>query len=152
MPVHDWTRVPAGIFHAFHVDWVGALQRTLNSGRMPGDYYALAEQHMTEEDDEGDDGRTFGPDILTLHVDGFGDDSVPPPPDWAPDKSDGGIAVAEAPPKVAQRRAMSDPVRYAIRRRTVAVRHVSGDRLVALVEIVSPREQAQFAGDRMVRR
>src|SRR5579872_4893945 len=27
MPVHDWTRVEAGIFHAFHVAWVPELQR-----------------------------------------------------------------------------------------------------------------------------
>lgn len=22
MPMHDWTRVAAGIFHAFHHDWI----------------------------------------------------------------------------------------------------------------------------------
>ena len=151
MPVHDWTRVPAGIFHAFHNAWITRLQDVLNGGRMPEGYYALGEQSMREEDD-GADGRSFGPDVLALQIDGFGEDSVPPPPGWTPDESDGGIAVAEAPPKVAQRRTMSEDMRFALRRRrSIAVRHVSGDRLVALVEIVSPgnkhelREIERFA-------
>ena len=25
MPIHDWTRVDAGLFHAFHHDWVTIL-------------------------------------------------------------------------------------------------------------------------------
>jgi len=45
MPVHDWTRVDAGIFHAFHHDWITDLARALNRGILPGDYYALPEQH-----------------------------------------------------------------------------------------------------------
>ncbi len=27
MPIHDWTRVDAGLFHAFHHDWVTVLSR-----------------------------------------------------------------------------------------------------------------------------
>ena len=27
MPIHDWTRVDAGLFHAFHQDWIGVLAR-----------------------------------------------------------------------------------------------------------------------------
>jgi len=44
MPVHDWTGVPAGIFHDFHHDWITMLKRALNAGRLPSGYYALAEQ------------------------------------------------------------------------------------------------------------
>ena len=29
MPVHDWTRVDAGIFHAFHHDWITDVRRVL---------------------------------------------------------------------------------------------------------------------------
>jgi hypothetical protein len=29
MPIHDWTRVDAGLFHAFHHDWVSVLSRAL---------------------------------------------------------------------------------------------------------------------------
>ena len=135
MPLHDWTRVPAGIYHAFHLDWIGALQRSLNSGRMPEGYYALAEQAFTEQDMDDGDTRRFGPDVLALQV---GNDS-----EWS--GSGGGTAVAEAPPAVAQKRAMPsveampDDMAHALRRRNrLAVRHVTGDRLVALIEIVSP--------------
>lgn len=30
MPVHDWTRVEAGIFHDFHTAWIPELRRALN--------------------------------------------------------------------------------------------------------------------------
>ena len=29
MPVHDWTRVAAGIFHHFHHDWITEIARAL---------------------------------------------------------------------------------------------------------------------------
>ena len=32
MPIHDWTRVDAGLFHAFHHDWITTLTRALNAG------------------------------------------------------------------------------------------------------------------------
>jgi hypothetical protein len=44
MPVHDWTRVEAGTFHAFHGYWNGHLMDALNSGLLPPDHYALAVQ------------------------------------------------------------------------------------------------------------
>jgi hypothetical protein len=44
MPVHDWTRVDAGIFHAFHHDRITYLSRALNRGLLPAEYYALPEQ------------------------------------------------------------------------------------------------------------
>ena len=44
MPIHDWTRVDAGIFHDFHHTWITEIKRVLNSGLLPPDYYALAEQ------------------------------------------------------------------------------------------------------------
>ena len=135
MPVHDWTRVDAGIYHPFHNGWLTRLQDALNGGIMPDCYYTLAEQHM-REDEEG--GRGYGPDLLTLHLNGWGEGPGDDEP-FTPDTDDrGGVALAEAPPKVAQRRELPGadlPIR---RRRSIAVRHVSGDRLVALIEIVSP--------------
>jgi hypothetical protein len=44
MPVHDWTRVDAGTFHAFHTSWISQLMKALNTGLLPKYYYALAEQ------------------------------------------------------------------------------------------------------------
>jgi hypothetical protein len=55
MPVHDWTRVNAGIFHHFHQCWIDELQRALNRGLLPESYYALAEHYA----------GGFGPDVLT---------------------------------------------------------------------------------------
>ena len=44
MPIHDWTRVEAGTFHALHFFWVAALTNALNSGGLPRGYYALVER------------------------------------------------------------------------------------------------------------
>src|ERR1700686_2693078 len=43
MPIHDWTRVGAGTFHAFHHAWIAHLMEALNEGMLPPDYYALTE-------------------------------------------------------------------------------------------------------------
>src|SRR5438445_2447916 len=56
MPMHDWARVPAGIFHAFHHRWISAISDVLNAGLLPDAYYALPEQQAAG----------FGPDVLTL--------------------------------------------------------------------------------------
>src|SRR4029453_4670140 len=44
MPIHDWSRTYAMLFHALHVAWIGELQRALNAGLLPEGYYALGEQ------------------------------------------------------------------------------------------------------------
>lgn len=117
MGVHDWTLVDAGIFHAFHSLWISQINNVLNEGLLPQGFYALPEQHA---------GRTIT-DLLTLHVSPA---SVEPFP-----QTTGGTAVAEAPPRV-RRRQRFDAI--AARPRSLAIRHVSGHRLIALVEIVSP--------------
>lgn len=124
MPIHDWTRVDAGIFHDFQTVWIAHLRTALNDGLLPSGYYALAEQHT---------GRPIA-EVLTLHVSPMGQESgaLPLPP--APDS--GGVAVAEAPPRTRRRQVVA-PATMA-RRRSLAIRHVSGHRLVALLEIVSP--------------
>ncbi len=43
MPVHDWTRVDVGLFHAFHQHWIIALCDALNTAGLPADYFALLE-------------------------------------------------------------------------------------------------------------
>jgi hypothetical protein len=124
MPLHDWTRVDAGIFHAFHVAWIPEIQGTLNGGLLPEGYYALAEQHA---------GRSIA-DVLTLHASSADSrqrpERLPLPP------ATGGVALADAPPR-ARRRHTVQPEALG-RRRSLAIRHVSGHRLIALIEIVSP--------------
>ncbi len=35
MPMHDWTRVDAGIYHHFHGRWLFALADALHLGGLP---------------------------------------------------------------------------------------------------------------------
>ena len=41
MPIHDWTRVKAGIFHHFHHEWISEISRSINHRLRGTDYYAL---------------------------------------------------------------------------------------------------------------
>lgn len=120
MPVHDWTRVEADIFHDLHNAWLTEIRTALNGGLLPDGFYALTEQHA---------GRSIA-DVLTLHASPAPLEPFPPLP------LSGETAVAEAPPRV-QRRQTIEPAASA-RRRSLAIRHVSGHRLVALIEILSP--------------
>jgi Protein of unknown function (DUF4058) len=43
MPIHDWTRVPAGTFHFFHQRWIQDIADTLNAGGLPQGYFAMSE-------------------------------------------------------------------------------------------------------------
>lgn len=117
MPVHDWTRVDAGLFHAFHQGWTIALCNSLNAGVLPPGYFALPEQVISGPI----------PDVLTLHQG--------PRIDPAPD-STGGPAVMTVPPRVrfVQR---AEANRYARKANRITVRHEHG-RVVAVMEIVSP--------------
>ena len=127
MPVHDWSRVEAGIFHDFHHAWIEEIKRALNSGMLSEDYYALAEQHAAG----------FGPDVLTLsgpqRNQGDGDSGERP-------ASHGGNLITVSPP--INLTAEADLEFYRRKQSTVTVRHVSGDRVVAMVEIVSPGNKA----------
>jgi hypothetical protein len=128
MPIHDWTRVNAGIFHHFHHEWISTISRALNAGSLPPDYYALAEQIA----------GGLGPDVLTLESarpqpvgsSGNGPATADPP-------GRGGLALATSPPKV-RFTATAEPDRYARKRSRIAIRHSSGDQVVAIIEIVSP--------------
>ena len=124
MPVHDWTRVDAGLFHSFHQSWTVALSNTLNGGVLPPDYFALVEQ------------RILGPipDVLTLRLSpGSGDSS----------ESGGGLAVATTPPRARPIRRKEADI-YAAKANRITVRHRHGD-VVAVLEIVSPGNKASKA-------
>lgn len=137
MPIHDWRRVEAGIFHDFRHAWIAEIGRVLNGGLLPDTYYALAEQHAAG----------FGPDILTLeHVPG--DDEPAPSRPTDETANGGGVGLLVAPPKV-RIRAETDMEFYRRKQSTVVVRHVSGDRMVAVVEIVSPGNKSGQKAFRM---
>ena len=42
MPIHDGTRVAAGIVHDFHHEWISAIKRALNGGLLPPGSCAMA--------------------------------------------------------------------------------------------------------------
>jgi hypothetical protein len=44
MPIHDWSRVDAGVFHAFRQRWIVALCDALNAELLPEDHFALIEE------------------------------------------------------------------------------------------------------------
>src|ERR1041385_1151343 len=117
MPIHDWTKVDAGLFHDFHQDWTIELRRSLNAGRLPPGYVALA------------DPQTGGPipDVLTLNR-GLKERGKEEPA--------GGLAVATAPPK-ARFVVESEGNIYARRANRIRIQHRHGE-IVAVIEIVSP--------------
>jgi hypothetical protein len=123
MPIHDWTRVSAGTWHDFHLAWIAELRNALNGGILPADYYAQAEQIA----------GPLGPDVLTLQV----PDEPANARNSAGDQGGGALAVQVAPPRmrVTTEAEMND---YVLKRRTLVIRHASGDHIVALLEIVSP--------------
>jgi hypothetical protein len=119
MPLHDWTRVPAHAYHDFHTAWLVAVRNALNAGVLPAGFYARSEQSL----------RPMGPDVLTLQA---ADRPAAPSP---------GVAATTTPPQVRfAAAATARPVGF--RQKRLAVRHASGDRLIAVVELVSPGNKA----------
>src|SRR5438552_5367237 len=113
MPIHDWARVDAGIFHEFHYDWIFMLKEALNQGLLPPDYYALAEQVT----------GGLHPDVLTLErkhagAPSSGDNGLSNVP-----AAGGGVAVAVNPPRV-QFTASAESELYARKSNRIAIRHI----------------------------
>src|SRR4051812_9327929 len=105
MPVHDWTRVDDGTYHAFHGAWIHRLADALNDDVLPGEYYALPEQVVVRRQT----------DVLALHA---GPARV--------SESAGGTAVAEVAPAVRLRlRPSPKSVRRTAHRRSrrLTIRH-----------------------------
>lgn len=139
MPVHDWTRVYAGCFHDLHQAWIVEIRTVLNSGLLPPGYYAQAEQVtglgkpdiltlQNSEDDLAEEGLTFGESLQ------------------------GAVALADHPPKIAYTLEVEADI-YAAKADWVVVHHVSDDRVVALIEIVSPgNKHTKSALDRLVKK
>jgi hypothetical protein len=42
MPIHDWTRAQAWIFHHFHQRWIGTMTDVLNQRLLPEDHWRHA--------------------------------------------------------------------------------------------------------------
>ena len=125
MPIHDWGRVDAGIFHDFHVGWIAAIRDVLNNGGLPADYYAFAEQIA----------GSLGPDVLTLQANGAGATASPTFPVMA-------VSLWRPHPAKVRFTASTMMDEYVLKQKTLVIRHYSDDRIIALVEIVSPGNKA----------
>ncbi|MGH7128295.1 MAG: DUF4058 family protein, partial [Planctomycetaceae bacterium] len=122
MPVQDWSRVPARMFHHFHNSWIYKLSDRLNEGLLPEGFFAAGEQIT------GD----IEPDVLTLEQTGSATDVSSS--GWQ--HADGVMAVAETPPSVAFV-TDADEERYVHRQDSLVIRYAPNERIVALMEIVS---------------
>jgi hypothetical protein len=120
MPVHDWTRVSDGTFHDFHYSWVLEIKRVLKRGLLPKGYYVMAEQLG---------GDLGAPDVLTLQAAG-----TTPEPEGP---LAGTATLTESPPAVHARTTITRD-HYARVQRTLVIRHTSDDRIVAMIEVLSP--------------
>ena len=115
MPIHDWTKVPAGLFHHFHQSWCVEIAAALNRGRLPKGLSALVEQHA----------RPWEPDVLAIERPAKNDNGI----------QTGDLAIAERPQTQIVR--MSTKVLFAARANRIVIKHHLG-RIVAIIEIVSP--------------
>src|SRR5688572_14427129 len=123
MPIHDWTKVDAGIFHDFHQAWITELRNTLNGGILPPAYYALADQIT----------RPYGPDVLTLQANGSNGSAG----SGLPGTGSTVLAVLDKPPQVRLVQ-QSDLDLYAKKADRIAIRHTSDDKIIAIIELLSP--------------
>jgi hypothetical protein len=116
MPLHDWTRVPSGLFHDFHQSWSIRIKDALNAGRLPKGITALVEQRAGPRE----------PDVLAIET------RARQP---RLDSDAGGVATLEPPrTRFVQR---SNKEIYAGRANRIVLRHHLG-RLIAVIEIISP--------------
>jgi hypothetical protein len=116
MPLHDWSRIPAGLFHHFHQDWSIEITRSLNRGRLPKGLSALVEQRAGARES----------DVLTIEEvsrrqSGSDDHEV--------------TATIERPVTQMVRRTTKEI--DASRANRIVIRHRLG-RIVAVIEIISP--------------
>ncbi len=121
MPVHDWTRVDANLFHDFHQTWTVAIRNALNSGLLPKGYSALVEQHA----------GGVVPDVLTLQHKARSD---------RPGTPSGGGVVITAPPRTRHVLRAEHEI-LAARANRVTIRHPLGQ-VVCVLEVVSPGNKA----------
>lgn len=118
MPIHHWSRKPAGLFHHFHQQWAGSICNALNGGLLPEGFYALLEQQSAGVE----------PDILALEREPRVGRSHSPR---------AGIAVADAPPSTRFVTQASEEDIFAAKADRIAIYHPLGD-VVAIIELVSP--------------
>lgn len=117
MPLHDWSRVPGGLFHHFHQDWSIEIARALNRGCLPRGVSALVEQRAGPRE----------ADVLAIEQKGQAWRGAP--------SSDGGTATMQRPVTRIVRRTTKEI--YSDRANRIVIKHHLG-RTLAVIEVVSP--------------
>lgn len=113
MPLHDWARVPAELFHDFHQSWSIRIKDALNGGRLPRGVSALVEQRSGPRE----------ADVLAIES-----------RDWAANPEMGGVVIADLPQTRIIRRT-SNQIYVAWANRIVVKHHLG--RTIGVIEIVS---------------
>jgi hypothetical protein len=121
MPIHDWSRVDANLFHHFHQAWTMTICNTLNAGLLPKGFSALVEQHA----------GGVVPDVLALQR-RRRPPSLPEPT--------GGVVITAIPPQTRHVLRAKDELLSA-RGNRITIRHPLGE-VVSVIEIVSPGNKA----------
>ena len=116
MPIHDWSRVPSGLFHDFHQSWSIRIKDALNSGRLPKGLRPSLNSGLGRRNPMSWRSR-FDPNGT-----------------WAK-HLDGGVATLPPPVTRIVRRTTNEI--YASRANRIVVKHHLG-RIIAVIEIVSP--------------
>jgi hypothetical protein len=114
MPVHDWSRVDANLFHHFHRQWTIAVCNSLNTGLLPPGYSALVEQHA----------GGLAPDVLSVQQ---------PPKENRPARPRGGLLTAPPSTSLVKHARAA----LAARANRIVIRHQLGE-VVCIIEVVSP--------------
>ncbi|MCI0681045.1 MAG: DUF4058 family protein [Gemmataceae bacterium] len=117
MPIHDWTRIPAGLFHDFHQTWSIQLKIALNSGILPKGLAALVEQRA----------GTKVLDVLAIESRSGARRRQ--------DDNSSGLLTLERPTATITYRTTNEI--YAGRANRIVIKHHLG-RTVAVIEILSP--------------
>jgi hypothetical protein len=117
MPIHDWSRVDANLFHHFHQTWTISISNALNRDVLPPGYSALVEQHAAG----------LVPDVVALQLRGKRTTVSEPR---------GGAVVTAVEPQTMFRIQAKQNV-LAPRGNRITIHHALGQ-VVCVIEIVSP--------------
>jgi hypothetical protein len=128
MPMHDWTKVEDVVYHDFHTSWIVECARAINR-RLPKGYCDLKEKSL---------GMLIA-DVIAMRDRGA-----------FPSDSGQGSTAMLAKPRTFQ---ATDQISYSpgFRQRRIAIRHELLERVVAIVELVSPGNKASEEKFRMFR-
>ena len=122
MPVHDWKLASGSDFQEFHFLWIAAIRHALNSGLLPSSYYAIAESRI----------MGYEPDALAYEK---SEPRFRRTPAGSDANSGTTLLSTEVAPKV---RYVDHTDHWSdLRGYRIQVRNTHGERLIAIIEIVS---------------